>query len=234
MERLKRKLSKSMKQRGLLGTLKLCVKNVIHIVASKLVPENGMGFDGEYGTDTNGIIELSDLVIQHPMWEYGVRYQATPPDVMMGALRGLDVDFRDFVFIDFGSGKGRALLLASGFPFKKIIGVEISEELNEIAWKNIAKFKSDKQKCRNLESVCAHATEFPLPEENLVLYFYNPFAEIVMTELLDGIRKSLDAHPRTIYIVYYNPVAAPLLDGMTFLEKVRATRKYLVYRSVCE
>jgi SAM-dependent methyltransferase len=232
MERLKRKIQKSMKQHGFVGTLKLCAKNMVHCVSSKITTRNGMEFDLAHGTDTSGIIELSDLAIENPMWEYGIRYQPTPPSILKDALGSLMIDFKDFVFIDLGSGKGRTLLLASEHPFKKIIGVEISEELSEIAARNISAFKSDVQQCRDLESVCDNAAEYDLPDEKLVLYLYNPFTEKVMAEVLKNIQASLEASPREVYIVYYNPVASHLLDRADGLERVRSLPKYLVFKSV--
>src|SRR2546430_8863932 len=42
----------------------------------------------------------------------------------------------DDVFIDFGSGKGRVLFVAAHYPFRKVIGVELSAKLNQIASSN--------------------------------------------------------------------------------------------------
>src|SRR5437762_2622510 len=42
-------------------------------------------------------------------------------------------------FIDIGSGKGRALLLAALRPFQKIIGIEIKYDFCKIAKENIQK-----------------------------------------------------------------------------------------------
>jgi hypothetical protein len=43
----------------------------------------------------------------------------------------------DFTVIDFGSGKGRALIVASECPFRRIIGVEFALELHRDAQQNI-------------------------------------------------------------------------------------------------
>lgn len=231
MDRLKRKFQKSMKQHGFVGTIRLCAKNVVHYMSSKVTPRNGMEFDLEHGTDTSGIVELSDLAIDHPVWEYGVRYQPTPPSILKDALGSLMIDFTEFVFIDLGSGKGRTLLLASDYPFKKIIGVEISKELSETAARNISAFKSDVQQCMDLESVCSNAAEYDLPEEKLVIYLYNPFAEKVMADVVKNIQTSMEASPREIFIVYYNPVDSHLLDKINGLERIRSLPKYLVFRS---
>jgi len=47
---------------------------------------------------------------------------------------------RDFTFIDLGSGKGRVLLMASDYPFKRIIGVEFMPELHRAAQENVREY----------------------------------------------------------------------------------------------
>jgi hypothetical protein len=79
--------------------------------------------------DTNGIIPLHDLSI--PVWTKcdGSHYQASNPGVVARILKSLEINFRDFVFVDVGSDKGRVLVLASTFGFKRVIRVEFAEEL---------------------------------------------------------------------------------------------------------
>ena len=108
-------------------------------------------------------------------------YQPTEPAVfheMLAALRdAATTNFADFTFIDLGSGKGRTLLMASDYPFRRVLGVELLPALNRIAQENLAKYKSKSQKCFSLESICADASTFPLPEEPLVIYLFNPLLE---------------------------------------------------------
>jgi hypothetical protein len=82
---------------------------------------------------------------------------------MLEALRQQAGDFHDFVFIDLGSGKGRTLLMASDYPFRRIVGVELLPALHQIAQENLSKYHSEKQKCFALESVCADALQFAFP-----------------------------------------------------------------------
>ena len=97
---------------------------------------------------------------------------------MLEALRQQSrSDFHDFVFIDLGSGKGRTLLMASDYPFRRIVGVELLPALHQAAQENLSKYRSESQKCFALESICADATEFPFPAEPTVLYLFNPFPE---------------------------------------------------------
>ena len=51
----------------------------------------------------------------------------------------LDVDHSEFTFVDYGLGKGRVLMLATEYPFKRIVGVEFSESLDRTARQNLTK-----------------------------------------------------------------------------------------------
>ena len=55
-------------------------------------------------------------------------YQPTEPALFHEMLAALNITFEDFTFIDLGSGKGRALLMASDYPFLRIVGVELLPE----------------------------------------------------------------------------------------------------------
>jgi Methyltransferase domain len=100
--------------------------------------------------------------------------------------------------VDFGSGKGRVLLLAAGYRFKRTVGVEFSRELDQIARRKVATLREESKR---IQTVCTDATRYDVPPEPLVLYFYNPFASNVMTEVLARERRSLEAAPRPAWIV---------------------------------
>src|SRR5581483_6263816 len=109
-------------------------------------------------------------------------YQPTEPGAfheMMQTLRNIThLDFSDFVFVDLGSGKGRTLMMASDYPFQRIIGVELLPALNQVSRQNLSRYKNHSQRCFAIESLCADATKFPLPAAPLILYLFNPFPEI--------------------------------------------------------
>src|SRR5271166_1913671 len=82
-------------------------------------------------------------------------YQPTEADLFREMLIALSQhsqsDFHDFVFIDLGSGKGRTLLIASDYPFRRIVGVDLLPELHQAAEENLSKYRSESQKCFALE-----------------------------------------------------------------------------------
>ena len=186
---------------GFFGSL----RKLLHLV--RILPDRrrrrrlDREYDRRHAVETGGIVRLQALDIESENRDLGVRYEATNPTWFRNIVGSLPVDCREFTFVDYGAGKGRALLLASEFPFKRIIGVEFSPELVEIARRNVARFESEHQQCTDFEVVCADAVEYELPDEPAVLYFYNPFAEPVFLRVLQGIRRSFERAPRPLLVV---------------------------------
>ncbi|WP_024513181.1 class I SAM-dependent methyltransferase [Bradyrhizobium sp. ARR65] len=175
-------------------------------------------FDEEFGTDTESIVHLWQLDIDSPNRDDGTRYQPVDPDLIRAAIETLPIGLEDFVFVDLGSGKGRTLLLASEYSFKRVIGVEFSPQLNAIATDNIGKYP--KVRCQHVTSTCGDAATYEFPPDNLVIYLYHPFGERVFRQVLQNLEASLTRHEREVYVVYFNPVLASLLDASGFLQRV--------------
>jgi SAM-dependent methyltransferase len=107
-------------------------------------------------------------------------------------------------FVDYGCGMGRTLVLASEYPFRRIIGVEISTDLAAIARENLGRQRS-KRLCHDIQIWCGSAERFELPEDASVLYFFNPFHGPVLTQIFNQIGQSLAAHSRRLRIIFNNP-----------------------------
>ena len=121
--------------------------------------------------------------------------------------------------------------MASEYPFRRIIGVEILAELNEIAQQNIARYRSEQQKCFNIESHSGDARAFEFPREALVLYLFNPFPEYVLREVLANLHRSVTAVPREVYVIYHNLVHENVFAGQEWLQVVRRTQQFAIYKS---
>ena len=236
---LQRKVNRSLKRRGLLGTLKRCIQEPYYLILEYRPSQlrwrqRDKEFDRRYGVDTAGTIPLSALDVDDENWEYGFAYQPTDPKYFKAIVGRLPIQFEEFTFVDIGSGKGRVLLLATEFPFRKILGLEISKRLQGIALQNIRRYRNGATnlKCTNVQAVCADAATFQIPNDPCVLYLFNPFQEEVMSKVLANIQRSLRESPRDIYIVYRTPLLASLLDKANFLTKIRAEHGYAVYTTV--
>ena len=159
-------------------------------------------------------------------------YQPTEPALFREMMASLPIEFDQFTFIDIGSGKGRTLLMASEYPFRKIVGVELIEELHRAAEENIRAYKSATQRCSQIETACGDAREFAFPAEPLVLYLFNPLPERALLDVLRRLERSLAQAPRTVWVVYHNPLLENFVDTSGFLEKVCGTSQYSVYRTI--
>ena len=192
--------------------------------------------DAEYDWDhrvntTSGAVGWRDRLLG----EFHSAYQPTDQgffsEMMDGLWHHTRSNLQELTFIDLGSGKGRVLLMASDYPFRKIIGVELLPSLNRIAQENIAKYKSEAQNCFALESTCADATNFPLPDSPVVLYLFNPFPEFGLRRMLDNLQRDLERNPRPLYLLYHNPVFEFVLECQPFLTKLVRASQYSLYAS---
>lgn len=159
-------------------------------------------------------------------------YFATEPWLFEQIMQAVAVDYSQFTFIDLGSGKGRVLLMASDYPFNKIVGVELMPDLHRAAQKNIAGYSSDRQRCRRIEAVRMDARDFQFPPGSLVVYLFNPFSESTFAQVLENLRLSDEQAPREIYVAYRYTEHEKLLAAAEWLEKIAGTEQWAVYRSV--
>ena len=187
--------------------------------------------DRRYGIDTRGIVEANEVDC---VGEHGAQSNGHEPIQRLLFERMLDAaapDYAACTFIDFGSGKGRAVILAAHRPFKKVIGVEFSPTLHAIAQGNATRFHLRMPQAAPIELRCEDAALTAIPQSTLLCFFYNPFGESVMEKVLCNLRASLTAHPRPLKVLYRNPVHGALLDRADFLELEIATQDYRLYQS---
>jgi SAM-dependent methyltransferase len=170
-------------------------------------------FDRQFGVETSGLIFAEDLPSGKQKDLYNAGYFGVPPSAFRQVLDRLDLEFEQYTFIDLGSGKGRALLLASEYPFRAVAGVELSPKLHEIAVANIAGYRGSGQRCRDVRSIEGDATEFQFPAGPLLVYLWNPFEAPVLTSVLANLEAALGREPRPVYIVYIQPDHEAVLDG---------------------
>jgi SAM-dependent methyltransferase len=115
------------------------------------------------------------------------------------------------VFIDYGAGLGRAVILAAMLPFKRVIGIEISPVLAERARENVSRCQS-KLRCENIKIVNADAATFEVPTDATTFFFNNPFAGTVLANVLGKIQLSYEQRPRPIKLICNLPPESAFRD----------------------
>lgn len=159
-------------------------------------------YDDMMQTDTGGIQHLDGLVIRSDQARFGTPHIASAPHEFRQAMALLDVPLAGCVFVDLGSGKGRALMLAAEYPFSRIIGVEFAEELYDISLQNIGRLNDGRMSC-----ILGDATDFDFPRSDLIVFMFNPFDRPVVGKIAEKLVRSYNSDPRVMRVVYLNPRA---------------------------
>jgi hypothetical protein len=180
------------------------------------------GFDARFGTDTAAVVYPWNLQsIEHARTREIHAYEPAPAWLIREILDTIPLQSNKFAFVDMGAGKGRALLVASEFPFAKIVGIELSLELHRTAEENVKRYRSATQQCTTFSLYCMNAVEYAFGPEPLVLFLYNPFGKESVRSVLACLEASLNAAPREAHVVYINPWFETLLRSARFLRRVR-------------
>jgi SAM-dependent methyltransferase len=183
-----------LKERGLLGTMKVGVSYVLDYF-----------YDVRNGTDTFSWAALESLSIDSPNKAFGTHYQPSGVYPLQRVLAQADIP-QNGKFVDLGCGKGRTLLIASRLQFTEVIGVEFSAELCEVAERNVRIYEQRRGRGAPITIVHSDAAEYAIDPETTVFFLFNPFGESVMEVVLNNIAESLRSHPRIVAFIYRNPI----------------------------
>lgn len=140
-------------------------------------------------------------------------YQATTYEQLRAMVEYLPLTADD-VFVDYGCGKGRVLCYMALQNIRKVVGVELRQELIDIAWKNIRALKPQMP----VEIYKADAARFSSPDGTL-FYLFNPFGSRTVKDVVGAIERSVKENPRLIRIIYNNTVYRYHLDMADWLVK---------------
>lgn len=209
LQRVLHQLRWSVAVRGVSGTARLVVQRSLSRGGPRPV-HAPHAFDLEHGVETSGRISGAELGGGHPHDVHTTAYLAIPPSrfyaamVQWQALPGTR-PIEEYAFVDIGCGKGRALLLASGMPFRECVGVELNPALAATAERNAAIWAAAERVVGPLRVVCADVLEAELPRSPMVLYLYNPFRGPVMRRLLERLEAHVLLHGGGLDLIYLVP-----------------------------
>lgn len=162
-------------------------------------------FDRAHGTDTAAEINLEQagltaLQARRGNTDYRVFWETS----FQAIFDDLPIDHRSFTFIDIGAGKGKLLLLASHYPFRRIIGLELAPLLHTIAQRNIGIYRSPLRRCPDVSSVLADALEYELPSDPLVCLMVNPFDRATIARMVERLAKHAASGAAPVFVIYAN------------------------------
>lgn len=195
---------RSLRQRGIAWSL----DRALSVVQERF-------FDMRYGTDTVSFVELDGLSIKGESVSEGMPYQPTRLRLVRRILSALKPP-PDTAFVDFGCGKGRVLLLAAEYGFKRVTGVEFAAELCAIARANIANYQKKARLHSDIRLVEGDAADYAIQDDERYFFMFNPFSAVLMEKIVDNIAHSLAARHQTGYIIYNNPLCGDVIERHGF------------------
>ena len=181
-------------------------------------------FDKKFGTDTGGFTSPSELDMDEDAREHAFEYCPTTEKCFDHLMGQLPIDPCDYAFVDFGSGKGRILILAKQLGFQAVKGVESCRELADVSNRNTRQLSSRGFNTEGMETLCVNALDYEIPDMPCVLYFFSPFKSPVIDRVVDNLHASLAKRHRQIFIVYLDfiettfPIPVPLLSREPFVQ----------------
>jgi SAM-dependent methyltransferase len=180
-------------------------KGVVQTVKIACNVAMDLGFDWRYGTNTMRWVDRNALETQSDNRSHSAPYRATKVRPFLQLLDNLKLP-RDCNFVDIGSGKGRVLLIASQYGFRKVVGIEFSGELCAIARQNVKAFSRNAKPLSSIEVIETDATKYDFQAEDRVFFMYNPFDGFILGKVVDNIRRSLEENPRRVWLIYNTPL----------------------------
>ena len=172
----------------------------------------------KYQLDTVKVDTLRHQKINSENLKHASIYQGTNYFIIEKAFEFLRNENANYHLVDFGCGKGRVLVVAAYYGFKKITGVDFSQTLCDEAERNIEKIKPDFPSV-DFKFFCGDAVNYKIENDAKVFFFFNPFDEVVMLHVVKNILSSFKKNSRKIYIVYVNPLHKEIFLSAGFEEE---------------
>ncbi len=191
----------------------------------------GRRFDHDYGVTTQAILFLTDLDPEHvgDAGAHATHYEAVPPADFRTLVAALPAQaIAASTFVDVGAGMGRAILLAAEYPFKQVVGIELSPGLYEVARENLERAERRRRACRDVRLVRGDARSSSYPPGDLAVFMYNPFDGEAMRATLGSIL--LRRNPGTTWLLYHTPAQRNVIESDPRWIVLASSRSGVVYR----
>lgn len=201
------------------------LKRLLH----RLAPIPVHPIDRKLGINTSGTISAHRLASGNGLLDHhNIGYAGSQPSVVHKALAAIWDASLCNTFIDLGCGKGRALAVAGELPFNRMIGIELSNDLANIAQRNVAILKERHTPiaASDIDILVGDASAPDLKGcGSTVIYLYNSFGEPIVRRLLAHLEAYVEANSdQKLWFVYYNPVWTNVIEESNAFDRYFADR----------
>ncbi|HWG16484.1 MAG TPA: class I SAM-dependent methyltransferase [Acidobacteriaceae bacterium] len=218
------------KRKALAAKKPIRPRDLLHVTSFPVHP-----FDQAHGVDTSGLVPAKHLTTGHAHDEHVTAYYGVAPSI----LRALIAHWREtvpphpissYTFLDIGCGKGRALLVASELPFRRVVGIELNPKLaaiaraNAEAWTRSHAADPTAPLLAPIDVLEQDALELALPATPTLIFLFHPFEAPLLRKLLRRIETQIAEHASlaahngpsastlALDVLYVNAECANVLD----------------------
>ena len=152
-------------------------------------------------------IESTEIVYNNRYNDDYYRYEPTSYSGLICAFDELEEVLTKYDrLVDFGCGKGRVLFYVNQRFQCEVCGIEVDEELYELALDNRAYYNTRfRDTMEKIEIINGKAEEYKIRPEDNVFYFFNPFEINIFQQVIEHIVESVEQHPRRVFVMMYYP-----------------------------
>ncbi|HXW71056.1 MAG TPA: hypothetical protein VEK34_06425 [Methylocella sp.] len=147
-------------------------------------------------------------------------YAPTAPSILRASINAIG-DISGFTFVDIGCGMGRALAVATEFPFDSVVGIDFSSRICDIARNNaeiIAKQFPERPKITIINDDASLADLSFISK--YMLYLYNQLNANLIKSLIYNISTYVRMNSSlVVFIIYNNPIHFKQLDSCPLLKR---------------
>jgi hypothetical protein len=187
-----------------------------------------LSFDIRLGTDTCRIVPVERLDIEDAK-RRAVARRSRPTPVYrvrraLMELRGRASEIEKSVLVDYGCGAGRILLVALEAGFREVVGVDLSADEIKRCGRNLTHVERTRPIKFKWDLTHGDASQFQIPPEARVFFFYHPFDSIPTWEkILGRIRDVAEQAGEPVYVLEHSSHFFARL-GFEFLTEVEQIR----------
>jgi SAM-dependent methyltransferase len=169
--------------------------------------------DRHYRIRTTGEDELKGLEKSGIDISHATLYMPSSYNVLEKLMKEITKYPSNKTFLDIGCGKGRAMVVAAEYGFTRIKGIDFSKEFCDYAGE-VTKAYHSRNPSAEFTVIHAEASSYAIDPDITTIFLFNPFDEIITARLVENIQTSQSRNPRTIRVLYVNPI-----HKSSFLEK---------------
>lgn len=176
-------------------------------------------FDAEHGTETGSLIPGDELATGHHSDRHITAYHGTAPSLFHKLLRRWRDEYAQHplektAFVDIGAGKGRAMILAGEYPFRRILGVELHPGLAARARENIDAWKAVHPDTPPVALYEQDVLRMRMPAGPCLFFLFNPFGAFMMDQFLTRLRREFASRMGECDLLYVNDEQADLIEDV--------------------